>query len=83
MDIVCITPPPYSQKILNLDMSNLDIICITPHTHTHTLRENFQLGQSLTGALVDWDKCCPANVFCLRLILYLKVSLCVGFENIL
>ncbi len=27
----------------------------------------------LTGALVDWDKCCPAYVRCPRLIVYLKV----------
>ncbi len=35
--------------------------------------ENFQLRYFLTWALADWDKCCPADVCCPRLILYLKV----------
>ncbi len=45
--------------------------CVRVHTHTH---KKFQLGHHLTWILLDWDKCCPADVCCLQLILYLKVQ---------
>ncbi len=43
--------------------------------------KNFQLRHFLTGALVDWDKSCPADVHCPRLILYLKVQFCFSVRG--
>ena len=62
-----------TQTMSNLDIVDARVTQTLSELPCPPVTENFQLGHFLTGALADWDKCCPANVHCPWLILYLKV----------